>query len=92
MWFDNNIIEFLPIAFIRGASLKKAFIIADESQNISITSMRTILSRFSDDCKMVILGDEKQVDLKGSNKKDNALVFLNTHFTDFKEFTNCSLN
>jgi phosphate starvation-inducible PhoH-like protein len=83
---DKGIIEFLPIAFIRGSSLKKAFIITDECQNISIGSMRTILSRFNADCKMVLLGDEKQVDLKGVAKKESSLKFLKTNFKDFKEF------
>ena len=71
---NDNLIEILPIAYLRGVNIDNAIILIDESQNISIDNIRTILTRLGYNSKMVLLGDIKQIDQK--NKKDNALSFL----------------
>ena len=73
-------IEWMPIAYLRGINIDDSFIIVDEAQNISIDSIRTILSRVSESSKIVLLGDSHQKDIK--NKNNSALEFIITHFKD----------
>lgn len=61
-------IEVAPLAFMRGRTLKNAFIILDEAQNTTVTQMRMFLTRLGENSKMVIVGDLSQVDLEGNQK------------------------
>jgi phosphate starvation-inducible PhoH-like protein len=61
---EHEIIEVLPLAYIRGRSIDNTIIIVDEAQNISLKNMRTTMTRLGEDSKMIILGDTKQIDLK----------------------------
>lgn len=58
-------IEVAPIAFMRGRTLKNAFVIVDEAQNTSVAQMKMVLTRLGRDSRMVITGDPGQVDLPG---------------------------
>lgn len=58
-------IEVAPIAFMRGRTLKNAFVIVDEAQNTSIAQMKMVLTRLGRDSRMVVTGDPGQVDLPG---------------------------
>ena len=72
-------IEVAPLAFMRGRTLKKAFVIVDEAQNTTIAQMKMVLTRLGRESRMVVTGDPGQVDLpKGqtSGLKD-ALRVLN---------------
>jgi phosphate starvation-inducible protein PhoH and related proteins len=64
---EGGYIEVLPIAFMRGVNLDSCFVIVDEAQNISLRNMRTIMTRIGEDCKMVILGDAEQSDLRNTS-------------------------
>ncbi|MEO0466016.1 MAG: PhoH family protein [Pseudomonadota bacterium] len=59
-------IEVAPLAFMRGRTLKKAFVIVDEAQNTSIQQMKMVLTRLGRNSRMVVTGDIEQVDLPGS--------------------------
>ena len=59
---------------IRGRSFTNAIIIIDEFQNITHDNAKTFLTRFSDNTKVIVLGDSGQIDLK--NKKDSSLERL----------------
>ena len=50
----NNLIEIAPLAFMRGRTLNKSFIILDEAQNTLSTQMKMFLTRLGQDSKMVI--------------------------------------
>ncbi|MCA8898105.1 MAG: PhoH family protein, partial [Hyphomonas sp.] len=71
-------IEVAPIAFMRGRTLKNAFIIVDEAQNTSVAQMKMVLTRLGRDSRMVITGDPGQVDLPGHQQSGlrNALDIL----------------
>jgi phosphate starvation-inducible protein PhoH len=69
--FETSIIRFLPLAYIRGTNLDNCIVILDEIQNVSVDNARTLLTRIGEDCKMICLGDNHQIDLK--NKKDSSL-------------------
>jgi phosphate starvation-inducible PhoH-like protein len=61
-------------AAIRGRSFTNCIILVDEFQNITHDNAKTLLTRFSDDTKLVILGDIGQIDIK--DKKDSSLETL----------------
>ncbi len=56
-------IEVAPLAFMRGRTLKKAFVIVDEAQNTTIAQMKMVLTRLGRESRMVVTGDPGQVDL-----------------------------
>lgn len=57
-------IEVAPIAFMRGRTLKDAFVIIDEAQNATIPQMKMVLTRLGRNSRMVVTGDPSQVDLQ----------------------------
>ena len=69
-------IQFKYEGHLRGDNIRNAIVILDEFQNSAITSARTILTRFSENCKAFILGSTKQIDTPYLNKHNNALTFL----------------
>lgn len=65
---QSDVIEILPLAFMRGRTLNEAFIILDEAQNTTILQMKMFLTRMGFGSKAVITGDMTQVDLpKGTD-------------------------
>ena len=62
MMLQNGIIEISPLAYMRGRTFKKCFIIADEMQNSSPNQMLMLATRIGGGSKMVITGDLKQTD------------------------------
>ncbi len=60
---QSDIIEVLPLAFMRGRTLNESFIILDEAQNTTIMQMKMFLTRMGFGSKAVITGDMTQVDL-----------------------------
>lgn len=56
-------LEVAPLAFMRGRTLSKSFIILDEAQNTTTTQMKLFLTRLGENSKMVITGDISQIDL-----------------------------
>jgi len=58
----NQIIEILGLGYIRGENLDNSILIVEESQNISIKEMLTILTRIGENCKLIISGDLFQID------------------------------
>jgi len=59
---DEKMIELAPLAFQRGRTFRDAWIIVDESQNMTINQMKMILTRLGDNSKAVITGDLNQTD------------------------------
>ena len=68
----NNIIEIAPIAFMRGRTLEDCFIILDEAQNTTRIQMKMFLTRLGKNSKMVVVGDNTQIDL--ISKNDSGLI------------------
>ena len=60
---DRNIIEVVPLAFMRGRTLNNSFIILDESQNATEEQMKMFLTRFGFGSTVVVTGDITQIDL-----------------------------
>lgn len=62
-YMEADIIEIVPLAFMRGRTLNQTFIILDEAQNTTITQMKMLLTRMGEQSKIVATGDVTQVDL-----------------------------
>lgn len=60
---ERGAIEIAPLAYMRGRTLSNAFIILDEAQNTTREQMKMFLTRMGDNSKMVITGDDTQIDL-----------------------------
>lgn len=65
-YIENRVIEIAPLAFMRGRTLKDAFIILDEAQNATPMQMKMFLTRMGENSKMAINGDLTQIDLPGN--------------------------
>ena len=60
---ESGAIEVAPLAYMRGRTLKRAFIILDEAQNTTVAQMKMFLTRLGPHSKAIITGDTSQVDL-----------------------------
>lgn len=78
---EDEVIEIAPLAFVRGRTFKNAWIIADEMQNSSISSMKTLLTRLGEGSKMVVTGDTRQADRK---EADNGLLNFQRLVNEYK--------
>ena len=67
-FMDMDIIEIIPLAFMRGRTLNDAVIICDEAQNTSPLQMLMVLTRLGRGSKMIITGDVTQIDLPAGQR------------------------
>ena len=67
-FMELDIIEIIPLAFMRGRTLNEAVIICDEAQNTSPLQMLMVLTRLGHGSKMIVTGDITQIDLPASQK------------------------
>ena len=75
---EQGVIEVAPLAFMRGRTLTRAFVILDEAQNTTPAQMKMVLTRLGEDSHMVVTGDPSQSDLPGGQAAglNEALGFL----------------
>ncbi len=62
----NDMIEVIPLAFMRGRTLNDSVIILDEAQNTTVSQMLMFLTRMGHDSKVIVTGDDSQIDLPDS--------------------------
>jgi phosphate starvation-inducible PhoH-like protein len=67
-YYENNVIEIAPLAYMRGRTLHGAFILLDEAQNTTAMQIKMFLTRMGNNCKMVVTGDSSQIDLPRNQK------------------------
>lgn len=60
---EEDVIEVIPLAYMRGRTLNEAFIILDEAQNTTVSQMKMFLTRMGAGSKIVLSGDITQIDL-----------------------------
>ncbi len=72
LWREDEIVEIVPLAYMRGRTLDGAFIILDEAQNTTPEQMKMFLTRMGAGSKVVVTGDVTQIDLQ--NKTASGLV------------------
>lgn len=75
---QQDVIEVVPLAYMRGRTLNEAFIILDEAQNSTVSQMKMFLTRMGHDSKIVVSGDHTQVDLPPNTRSglDDAMMRL----------------
>jgi phosphate starvation-inducible protein PhoH and related proteins len=66
----EGVIEISPLAYMRGRTFKRSYIIADEMQNATPNQMKMLLTRLGEESKMVVTGDLRQAD----RLEDNGLI------------------
>ncbi len=74
-YLEAGVIQIAPLAFMRGRTLDRAFVILDEAQNTTVSQMRMFLTRMGADAKFIITGDAQQVDLP--RKQSSGLAIAN---------------
>ena len=79
---DEKIIEIAPLAYMRGRTFKKCWIIADEMQNSSISQMKMMLTRLGEGTRLIITGDLEQ------NDRHDEINGLQDFLFRFKNKTN----
>lgn len=82
-------IEIVPVSFMRGRTFLDSIVIVDEAQNVTHEQMEMIVTRLGLRSKMIICGDDNQVDLK--NKRDSGFRFLYTAAKKIKNLAAISL-
>ena len=90
-FMEKNVIEIIPLAYMRGRTLSNSFIILDEAQNATITQMKMFLTRMGHNSKAIVTGDITQIDLV--SKKESGLInarniLINIPGIDFIYFDN----
>ena len=73
-YLDDDKIEIVPVSFMRGRTFLDSLIIVDEAQNVTHEQMEMIVSRIGIRSKMIICGDDHQIDLR--KKSDSGFRFL----------------
>lgn len=63
MWRENDVIEIVPLAYMRGRTFNDAFIVLDEAQNTTLGQIKLALTRLGEGSRMVVTGDITQTDL-----------------------------
>lgn len=62
-YIERDVVEIVPLAFMRGRTLNETFIILDEAQNTTVTQMKMFLTRLGNGSRIVVTGDPTQTDL-----------------------------
>ena len=68
---QDNKIEIGVLNFLRGTNLENCYVILDEAQNVSPMQIKTLMTRLSENCKMIIQGDMSQCDKYKTNGMTN---------------------
>ena len=87
---DLGVVEIAPLAFMRGRTLDKAFVILDEGQNATINQMRMFLTRMGMNANFIITGDVSQIDLP--NKQRSGLTYAVDRLKNIKDIGIIKLN
>lgn len=71
-FMEEGTIQIAPLAYMRGRTLDRAFVILDEAQNTSLGQLKMFLTRMGCDAKFIVTGDATQIDLP--HKSDSGLL------------------
>ena len=80
---EAGAIEVAPLAYMRGRTLSRAFVILDEAQNTTLPQMKMFLTRLGEDSRMVVTGDPSQTDLERGQR--SGLVDAVTRLQGFAD-------
>jgi len=63
----KHIIKCIPVNFTRGLTFRNSCVIVDEAQNMTVDELTTVLTRFGEDTKYIVVGDSLQSDINGKS-------------------------
>lgn len=63
----NELVQCVPVNFVRGLTFSNSVVIVDEAQNLTTSEIITILTRFGENSKFIVVGDTKQSDINGKS-------------------------
>jgi len=73
-------VEIQPLAYIRGRSIAKQYVIIDEAQNLTPLEVKTVITRIGEDSKVVLTGDPHQIDNPYVDGNSNGFTYLTNRF------------
>jgi phosphate starvation-inducible PhoH-like protein len=83
----NRQLEFLTTSFVRGITIRDSIVIVDEFQNCVGRELDSVLTRLSDNCRVILCGDLKQTDFDKLNERSGAYEILRI-LESMKDFEN----
>jgi phosphate starvation-inducible PhoH-like protein len=81
---ESKIIEPLYISYLRGINVDHAIVVSDESQNMSIKGIKTLLTRIGENSKFIISGDLNQID-RFKKSEDSGLKYVYDNLQNIPE-------
>ncbi len=90
LYSETGVIEIAPLAYMRGRTLDKAFVILDEAQNATSNQMKMFLTRMGKNAKFVVTGDVTQIDLPKSQRsglQEASQILKNIKGIEFVHFS-----
>ena len=75
--FDRGFVKAIPVNYVRGLTFADSVVIVDEAQNLTESELTTIMTRFGENCKMLIIGDSKQSDINGKSGFNSVMEKFN---------------
>ena len=75
--FEKGIIKAIPVNYVRGLTFIDSVVIVDEAQNLTFSELTTILTRFGENTKMLVIGDAQQSDINGKSGFKNMYNCFN---------------
>jgi len=84
MMMEQGTIEMEALTYIRGRSIANAYIIIDESQNLTSHELKTIITRVGEDTKIILTGDIEQIDNAYVDATTNGLTYAVEKLKDYE--------
>jgi len=91
MWIQQGRMSLDAVTYLRGRSLRRSFVLVDESQNLEQLTLKTILTRMGEGSKVVFLGDTSQIDNPYVSRDSNALAVLTDRLAGTELFGHLTL-
>lgn len=82
-YIESGVIEVEALTYIRGRSIANAYIIIDESQNLTAHELKTIITRVGENTKIILTGDVEQIDNLYVDQQSNGLSYAIEKFKDY---------
>jgi len=89
-YMEQDVIEVIPLAYMRGRTLNEAFIILDEAQNTTVAQMKMFLTRMGAGSKIVVAGDTTQIDLP--HHQANGMIDAITRLRSIEGFSRVEMS
>lgn len=89
---EERKVEQVHLGYLRGRSLKNCFVLVDESQNLTPSHVKMLLSRMAENSKLVFCGDYSQCDSKIFRNEGNGILKMNERLQDNKLYGQIRLN